>query len=212
MHTLDYSVMDDGHLADLLYIKEDRLQREAAEEIARRNAMAGFLSQVVMDKQSWLTDLPEWWVVVHSTYMLGFKGGEEVVQPLLTALRWADAFDCDWVCEVLPSIFGRLGPPAIPGLTAVTRDTTAGWSARDIAMKGLAAISHFFPDSSTHVFSVIGQRFMDEGEDRLVRQLAGQILLDFRCLNYRLALSKFAREELALGDLSEWYPPWIQPG
>jgi hypothetical protein len=203
--------MDDGHLADLLYTKEDRLPRDVAAEIARRPTMVAFLGQILTDKQSWLAELPEWWAVVHASYILGLRGGEEAVQPLLSALRWADAFDCDWVGEVLPSILGVLGPPAIAGLTAVTRDITAGWSARDIAMQGLAAISLRHPESAAHVFHIIGERFMDEGEDRLVRQLAGRILLDFRCQNYRLALLKFAREEAGLYDTGAWYNDGFSP-
>jgi len=211
MRDSDYSAMDDGRLADLLYTKEDRLPREVAVEIARRPTMMAFLGQILMDKQSWLAELPEWWAVVHASYILGLRGGEEAVQPLLSALRWADAFDCDWVSEVLPSMLGVLGPPAIAGLTAVTRDLTAGWSARDTAMQGLAAISLKYPESAAHVFHIIGERFMDEGEDRLVRQLAGQILLDFRCQNYRLALAKFAREEAGLYDEEALYPNGFNP-
>ncbi len=211
MQPFDYSALDDERLADLLFMAEDRLDLAAAREIARRDSMLPLLAQVVSEKQSWLADLPEWWAVVHSTYLLGFRSGEEVVLPLLTALRWSDAFDCDWVTEVLPSILGKVGPAMIPGLTAVTRDAAAGWSARDLAMKGLAAITLQHPESTDHVFRIIGERFMDESEDRLVRQLAGQILLDFRRQDYRMALIKFAREELGLRELDAWYPLGFDP-
>lgn len=211
MRPVDYRSMDDEQLMDMLYVAEDRLPRVAAEEIAGRDSFLLFLSQAVMEKHSWLAELPSWWAVVHATYLLGHRGGEEVVMPLLTALRWADAYDCDWVTEVLPSICGQVGPAMIPGLTAVARDPAAGWSARDLALKGLGAISLSHPDSGQHVFTIIGQRFMDEGEDRTVRQLAGNILLDFRRADYRLALSKFAREDWAARDLDAWYPGSFDP-
>ncbi len=211
MITYDYSTLDDESLAELLYLCEDRLELAAVREAARRPSLVPILAQIVMNKQSWLAELPEWWAVVHATYILGYNAGEAVVTPLLTVLRWADAFDCDWVTELLPSIFRRVGPAMIPGLTAITRDPAAGWSARDLAMKGLAAITCDHPDSGEHVFRIIGQRFMDESEDRPVRQFAGQILLDFRRREYHMALLKFAREELALRERDIWYPAGFDP-
>jgi hypothetical protein len=211
MQLFDYSTLEDERLADLLFMAEDRLERAAAHEIAGREGMLPLLAQVVSDKQSWLAELPEWWAVVHSTYLLGYRGGEEVVLPLLIALRWSDAFDCDWVTELLPAILGKVGPPTLPGLTAVVRDTAAGWSARDLAMKGMAAVTLVYPESTEHVFRIIGERFMDEREDRLVRQLAGQILLDFRRENYRIALIKFAREDLGYRESEGWYSMAFHP-
>ncbi|MFH1036134.1 MAG: hypothetical protein V1806_16655 [Pseudomonadota bacterium] len=211
MQRPDYSALDDEQLAELIFVSEDRLELDAAQEMARRSSLTPVLAQVLMDKQNWLAELPDWWAVVHAAYILGLKGGEEVVTPILTALRWADAFDCDWVTELLPSILGRLGPAAIPGLTMVLRDFTAGWSARDVAMKGLAAVSLHSPDSSEHVMRLIGERFMDEGEDRAVRQLAGHILLDFRCQKYRMALIKFSREEWAFREMDSWYVAGLDP-
>lgn len=211
MSSIDYTAWDDERLAEILFMAEDRVELDLARELAQRPSLVPILAQIVMDKQSWLAELPEWWAVVHASYVLGLHGGEEVAVPMLTALRWADAFDCDWVTEYLPSIFGSLGPAAIPGLTQVVHDLAAGWSARDIALKGLASIGLKHPDSAEHVFKVIGARFMDEGEDRLVRQLAGHILLDFRRQDYRMALLKFAREELMLGDVESWYPVGFAP-
>lgn len=211
MHHHVYAAMEDEQLFELLFTVEDRMDAEAAEEIARRDGLAPYLGQLAMDKQSWLAELPEWWAVVHATYLLGHRGEEEGVLPLLAALRWSDAFDCDWVTELLPSIFGRLGSMCIPGLTAVCRDQAAGWSARDLALKSMAAISLTEPASTEHVFRIVGERFMDEGEERLLRQLSGQILLDFRRVEYRMALGKFAREEWAYHELDMFYPLGLDP-
>jgi hypothetical protein len=193
MTSADYSLLDDEQLCEIICALEDRLPKQAAEEMIKRDAVVSFMGQTIMDKQSWLMDLPEWWAVVHSTYLLGHRGGEDVVFPLISALRWSDAFDCDWVTEALPSILGRIGPAVLPQLTAVVRDFTAGWSARDIAMKGMAAVSLHHPDCDEHVFRIIGERLMDEGENLIVRQLAGQILLDFRREEFNIPLIKFAR-------------------
>ncbi len=210
MSEFDYATLEDGQLFELIFTAEDRLERKAALEIARRDGLAPYLAEVVGEKQNWLAELPEWWAVVHASYLLAQRGGEETVLPLLSALRWSDAFDCDWVTELLPAMLGRVGPPMLPGLTAVARDLSAGWSARDLAMKGLAAITLHHPESREHVFRIIGERFMDEGEERLVRQLAGHVLLDFRVHNYRLALLVFAREEEGR-DEDQWLPAGFTP-
>lgn len=209
MRLSDYRSLETEQLTDLLFMAEDRLEAGAIAEMARRDEMLPILIQVVTTKHNWLSELPAWWAVVHATYSLGLRGGEEAAPPLLAALRWSDAYDCDWVTEVLPSIFGRLGPPAIPGLTSVVRDSAAGWSVRDVAMKGLAAISLSHTDSAEHVFRIIGERFMDEGEERSVRQLAGLILLDFRRADYRLAMIHFAKESPLVSDMDLWYIPGL---
>ncbi len=209
MRLTDYRNMDADQLAELLFIAEDRLELACVQEMARREEMLPILSQVVTTKHNWLSELPAWWAVVHSTYILGMRGGEEAVMPLLAALRWSDAFDCDWVTEVLPAIFGRLGPAAIPGLTAVIRDPSAGWAVRDVAMKGLAAMSLSWPESTEHVFRLIGERFMDEGEEPSVRHLAGHILLDFRRADYRLALVKYAKDQALVSEFDYWYNPGL---
>ncbi len=211
MRSPDFAGIDDEQLCELLFTMEDRLPKEAAEELARRDAVVPYLAQLVMDKQAWLMDLPEWWAVVHSTFIVGHRSGEEAVLPLISALRWSDAFDCDWVTEVLPSMLGRVGPPALPLLTAVTRDATAGWSARDLAMKSLAAVTLHHPESSDHVFRIIGERLMDEGEDHLVRQMAGQVLLDFRRGGYQLPLLKLAKQNESLQGWEDVWPAAFGP-
>ena len=208
-YPVDYSLMSDTELLELVFLAEDRLERPAAEEIARRRSLEGALAQIIMDKNSWVAELPEWWAVVHATYLLGFRGGARQVVPLLAALRWADAFDCDWVTELLPSIFGRIGPAAISGLKAVAADPTAGISARDLAMQSLAAVSLGAPEVEQEVFGFIGAVFMDPSEERVLRQLAGHILLDFRRQEYRMALITFAREQARIAE--PWEPPAFGP-
>jgi hypothetical protein len=204
MKITDYAKLDDKALGELLLISEDRLPLAAALEIARRDSMLAPLSQLLCDRQSWLSELPEWWSVVHGAFILGRRGGEAVVTPLLTALRWADAYDCDWVAEMIPSIFGQLGTKALPGLTRLTQDVTSGWSARACALQSLAAVTLSVPAAEEEVFRFIGRVFMDEAESRPLRQMAGIILLDFRQENYRMALAKFAREQLASVEDDYW--------
>lgn len=194
MTTTNYALLDDQQLGELMIINEDRLSLDAAREIASRASMVEPLSSILRDKQSWLAELPEFWAVVHSSFILGYHGGEEVLEPLLAGLRWADAFDCDWVTESLPPIFGSLGAVAYNWLKQVADDSIAGWSARGVALQGLAAVSLRVPELKNDTFKLIGNIFMHESQDWCLRQMAGNILLDFREISYRMALAKFARE------------------
>jgi hypothetical protein len=117
------------------------------------------------------------------------------VIPLLRAVRWADAFDCDWVTESLPSMFGRIGPVAIEPLKAVSADKTSGCFCRGMAMDGLGLIAWHYPESRNEISAFIHGIFMDEKDDMETRQEAGNVLLDLKCAEYEDDLLTFARQE-----------------
>jgi hypothetical protein len=188
--------LTDSDLVDLLYTASDQLPRSAVDEILRRGPrMLEPLREIVMDKSSWLSPLPEWWAVVHATYLLGAMESPETLVPLLTALRWADAFDCDWVTEDLPSIFGRLGTPAREPLLRVAHDPTAGPGARSIALASLAAIALPMPHLREEVVGWAARLLADSSEGLYLRQTAANILLDFRCQQHKALLVRFGQEE-----------------
>ena len=138
MHQTDPARKSDEELTELLFIEEDRLNRQVINEIlARAETTAPILAEIVMDKHNWLQDLPEWWAPVHATYLLGALGDPRGVAPLMAALRWADAFDNDWVTDFLPAIFGTIGPPCLAALEAVNQGLCfhqmAGFSRKKLA-------------------------------------------------------------------------------
>ena len=114
---------------------------------------------------------------------------------LFTALRWADAFDCDWVTEDLPSIFGRLGATAAEPLEAILADRTGGWGARSIALCSLASIALTAPYRLPALLTAASDLLADQGECYELRQTAANVLLDFRAREYRDLLEAFGREE-----------------
>lgn len=144
--------------------------------------------------------------MVHASFLLGAIGTESAVVPLLRALRWADAFDCDWVTEAMPAMLGRAGPPAVPFLKAMSLDQTNGCFVRSLAMEGLAVMARRNPgmrqDTGAFLYSV----FADEKNDRDVRQFAGNALLDLRCVEYKEPLLAFGREERARKEEDRFYP------
>lgn len=189
-----YQFLDDDELIDLLLSEEDRLSREAAQEIVRRgDRMLPGLTRIISDYASWTNELPAWWAVVHASYLLGVIGSAGTVLPLLKALRYSTVLDCDWVFEDLPSIFGRIGRPAVGGLRMIVMDVTSDWLTRTIALESLAAITITEPDMEQDVFRFIGELFGDESEDLALRESAGRVLLDFLRHEYREDLYEFSR-------------------
>jgi HEAT repeat protein len=141
-----YQKLSDEKLTEQLYWAEDRLPRAAVDEIARRGErMVPLLSGIVSNQFHWTKKVPEWWAVVHASFILGAIGTQSTIIPLLRALRLADAYDCDWVTEAMTSIFGRMGPAAVDRLMIMAADNTNGCYTRSITMDGLGHIAWRHP-------------------------------------------------------------------
>ncbi len=187
--------LPDEKLLDLLFTEADGLERSVVDEVLRRGGLPDRLAEIVGDPYYWNEPLPASWAVVHAVYLLGALGTPETVLPLLRALRYAEACENDWVTEDLPSIFGRIGLPAVEGLRALAADRTSGWLARAIAIEGLAAVTLGHPEQENDVFRFIHGFFSDETEERAFRRMAGHVLLDFLRAEYREELTAFGKEE-----------------
>jgi hypothetical protein len=188
--------MSDGELVELLHTQGDGLPRDVVDEFLDRGPrMIPLLYVIVGDKGSWTQPPPQWWAAVHATYILGAYESPETLSPLLAALRWADAFDNEWVAEDLPSILGKLGRAAYAPLQAVARDVSAGWGARSLALTSLAAVTITAPFLRKEFLSYAAQIAADVAEPVPLRQAAANILLDFRAKEHRSVLLRFGKEE-----------------
>jgi len=198
---VDYQNLTDDELLALLFTQEDRLPRAVVDEIVQRGErMVEPLSEIISNQYSWIKGLPEWWAVVHAVYILGAIGGKDVILPLLRGMRWAVSYDCDWVTEDLPSIFGKIGIAAIDDLHLIAKDRTSDWFTRSMPIEGLAAITINNPDIEKDIFLFINSILKDNSEDRVVRQTAGSVLIDFMRVEYKEDLLAFGREEKSLKD------------
>lgn len=203
-----YHSVPDLDLVELLFTAGDELPREVVDEFLRRGTrVLPLLHDIVADKGLWMAPLPEWWAAVHATYILGATENPEVLRSLLTALRWADAFDCDWVTEDLPSMLGRLGTAGWQPLLSIVNDETAGPGARSIALASLAAISLDAPFLREEALARASALLADDtGEDLYLRQTAANVLLEFRSTLHRDLLVSFGKEEAARRDADPEYP------
>lgn len=193
---MNYRKMHNDELIDLLFTEEDRLPKSAVDEIVRRaDELLPALTGIALDRVLWTADLPDWWAPVHATYILGAIGTEETIMPLLASLRWADAYDNEWITEDLPSIFGSIGMPARRPLEKIVADHSAGWSARAIAMDGLTALSLRFPELEEEIVRMIAAILSDAIEELGARRAAATILMDLKRADCKRALIAFAKEE-----------------
>ena len=80
-------------------------------------------------------------------------------------MRWVDAYDNEYVADELPSIFGKIGIPALDYLKRLAEDKTSGSRSRIIAIAGLAAITINNTKAENEAFPCIYSIFQDEEED-----------------------------------------------
>lgn len=190
------SELSDEELIDLLHTEDDRLPRAVVDEIVvRGRRMVEPLTAIVKDEYHWANDGGGWWAAIHATFMLGAIGGRPVITPLLASLRFADQYECDWVFETLPAMFGRIGLPALPSLKQVAEDRSNSWFVRVTALEGMASITLAAPRVQREVFDFIVSLMNDWSEEAAVRGLAASLLLDFAQVTYHKSLLAFAEEE-----------------
>ena len=212
MNEGDLRRLTNEELTDLLFSREDRLSRTAIDEvIGRGGEIVPLLADIVMDRLTWTEELPEWWAPVHATYALGAIATPETLTPLLSALRWSDAYDNEWVTEDLPSIMGSLGDISYGALKAVAKDRSAGWSARSIAMDGLGSQALRFPRKEEEVVSLLGAMLADRTEEHGARRAAAFVLIDFRRVDFKDGLLELAADEVRRQHEDPSYKPAFTP-
>lgn len=193
---IDYSILDSDKLVNLLFTEEDRLPRQAVDEFIRRGeCMIEPLSKIVAEEMNWVKDSPEFWATVHAVFILGAIGGQEAISPLVTAAKWSDKYDVDWVFDAFPAIFGKIGTPALESLRQCAQDKELRWFVRTIALSGLASITLKNPEVADDAFSSINSFFTNVHEDMDFRAQAANILLDFVLSEYKESLLAFCSEE-----------------
>ncbi|MHB8844790.1 MAG: HEAT repeat domain-containing protein [Nitrospirota bacterium] len=202
----DFHSISDEQLMGLLFTGEDRLRRTIVDEFIRRKGrMVRPHAEVIRYSHIWTSEPPEWWAAVHCVYILGAIGGAEVVTPLLKALRYAVAHECDWVTEEIPSIFGKVGLPAVEGLKQLAADETTDWYARALAIGGLEGIIIHHTEIGDDVFKFFHSLMTSEKVERETRSAAGNALLDFLRDEYKDDLIAFGKEERRLKDRDPAY-------
>ena len=110
------------------------------------------------------SDSLEVWAPVHAWRALGQLHAEAAVEPLISLFRTIDEDDNEWADEELPTVFGMIGPAAIPALTAYLVNPTNGLYARIAAISSLRRIAEVHPQARTECVALL-TRQLEEGAE-----------------------------------------------
>lgn len=98
-------------------------------------------------------DEPEFWAPIHAIRALGQLHAEAASEPLVHLL--AELEDDEWMLEELPSVYGLIGPAAIPALAAYLADSSNEMYSRSYAANGLEEIGERHPESRSEAIAAI---------------------------------------------------------
>jgi len=99
---------------------------------------------------------PDFWAPLHAMRALGQLHTEAAVEPLVNLM--AELEDDEWMFEELPSVFGMIGPVAIPTLTAYLADSSHEMYSRAYASNGFIEIAKWFPESREECIAAISKQ------------------------------------------------------
>ena len=196
-----YDHLSDAELISLLFTEADTLPRVVVDEFIKRGArMIELLRRIIAEEYYWQSENKDQWAVIHATFILGAIGTKDVITPLIMSMRYADRFDCDWLWETIPSMFGKIGIAALDPLRSLVLDRSNCWETRNGAFDGMVAITISVPTVQRSVLDLMASILNDKSEDRMLRGMAGSTLLDFCADTYQESLLEFAQEEELLAD------------
>jgi hypothetical protein len=136
--------LPDDQFSPLIFTSEDRLGLDFVEEAKRRKEyMLPFLSRVLSEEKNYQAEGAAFWGVIHAVYLLGIFGDLRGFDGLVSASRFANVYDIDWIPDVLPECYFRMGRDIIPllmahidkekysGILAICSETYALWNFLD---------------------------------------------------------------------------------
>jgi hypothetical protein len=125
------------HIPDLIRMATDRKLRDLEEE-------------------EYEDEDPDFWAPIHAIHALGQLHAETAIEPLVNLL--AESQDDEWMLEELPSVYGMIGPVAIPALTAYLADSSHEMYSRSYASNGLIEIADRYPESREECIASISKQ------------------------------------------------------
>ena len=99
---------------------------------------------------------PDYWAPLYAIRALGQLHAETAVEPLVNLLAVLE--DDEWMLEELPSVYGMIGPAAIPALSAYLSDASHDVYSRAYASNGLIDIAKRYPESREECIAAISKQ------------------------------------------------------
>ena len=107
------------------------------------------------------SDSLEVWALVHAWRALGQLHSEAAIESLISLFRTIDEDDNEWADGELPTVFGMIGPTAIPALTAYLANPTNGLYARIAAISSLQRIAEAYPETRAECVAILTRQLED---------------------------------------------------
>ncbi len=159
----------------------DQVPMELVQAILAKDLEAVLpLCDILQNNDYWEAEGDKQWMPLHAVKLLGMLADPQAIPQLIDTLILVCETDNDWIMEDLPTVFGRMGPPAIPPLKefihAYEGDNALWWS-RSTAVGGLVAIALCNPHEKEHILPFLHSLFSEE-EDVEFLSFAAISLLD----------------------------------
>jgi hypothetical protein len=152
------------------------------------------------------------WAPIHAWRALGQLRAAEAVEPLLSLHDELE--DNDWILEEMPLVYGLIGPPAVPALSAYLADPRHDLWSRVAAANGLVKIAQQHPEARAAAIAAIDnvlERHADNDE-----ALNGSLvsdLIDLGAVEAAPTIERaFAADDVDLMVVGDWEDAQIALG
>jgi len=191
-----------GQLIDLLVTHEDRVPRTLFDAcVARGDAMVAALAEYFQrcDGADVDDESCNWWMEVHGFWLAGAIPGEAGGRLLIDRLRQADRRDdstLDWVAGHMAWLFANKPAGIAIQARALAADREVGWFARCEAVDAMIGMAHAdSPATLEDALEWLAALISQPDEDKDVRRLSANLLLDFPRPRFRTMLDLLAAEQ-----------------
>ncbi len=197
-------VMTDDELLERLFTEEDRLPREAVDEILRRGAtLAPRLLEILRDEDLWAEDPPRGWAAIHATFLQAALKPANALEETLLAFERAELYDWAYLLDKAPSILASFAGEGLEPLPSLLRDPKRAEVVRENAGMALLGLAQKNPALRETVGAALRGVAADPGEDEELRTWTASLLLDHADPQDRALL-------LSFGDNDFFDPQYVK--
>ena len=139
------------------------------------------LCDVLQDKHYWEAEDDKQWMPIHAVKLLGMLADPRALPHLVDALILACKVGDYSIMKDLPTVFGRIGPSAIPLLEEFIhahKGDNEFWYPRSTAADGLLAIALHHPHEQERILTFLHELFSEEDDEEFLG-FAAKSLLNF---------------------------------
>ena len=154
----------------------------------------------------------EVWAPIHAWRALGQLRAEAAVEPLLTLFDTLDAGE--WILEEMPEVYARIGPAAIPALTAYLADTSHLLFSRVAASGCLQHVGAAHPEARAECVAAITRQLerFAENDPALNGDLVAS-LLELKAVESASVMERaFAATRVDLSVTGDWEDAQVEFG